>query len=117
MAINSLNTLNQILTGYLKENNSDYLRLEDIPQFKQSFCEFLQELRYISEDNVDESFKRWCNQLSKGRAFPEARRVAVYVLWFHCKLRQYHIARLLSMSTRTIRRDMREIEKQLTIRY
>jgi|GEM_PF-3348002 len=108
--------LNQILIGYMKENYVDYSTLENIPRFKESFCQFLQELRPDS-DNLDESFRRWCNQLSKGRAFPEARRVAVYVLWFHCKLRQYHIAKLLNMSTRTIRRDMRIIEKQMEIRY
>jgi len=110
--------LNQILIGYLKENNYvHYLALEDIPQFKQSFCQFLQESRSVSDDNVNESFKRWCNQLSKGRAFPEVRRIAVYVLWFHCELKQYHIAQLLNMSTRTIRRDMRIIEKQMRTWY
>jgi hypothetical protein len=113
MAINSLNTLNQTLIGYLKEDYVDYLELENIPCFKQSFCQFLQELRHDFDDNLDESFRRWCNQLSKGRAFPEVRRVAVYVLWFYCKLKQYHIAKLLNMSTRQIRRDMREIEKQM----
>jgi len=108
--------LNQILIGYMKEGYVDYSTLENIPRFKQYFCQFLQELRHDS-DNLDESFRRWCIQLSKGRAFPEARRVAVYVLWFYCKLKQYHIAKLLNMSTRQIRRDMREIEKQMRTWY
>jgi len=108
--------LNQILIGYMKEDYVDYTTLENIPRFKQHFCQFLQDLKHDS-DNLDESFRRWCIQLSKGRAFPEARRVAVYVLWFHCKLKQYHIAKLLNMSTRQIRRDMREIEKQMRTWY
>ena len=109
--------LNQILTRYCETYPADYLTLENIPYFKQSFCQFLQELIHDSDDNLDESFSRWCRQLSKGRAFPEARRIAVYVLWFHCKLKQYHIAKLLNMSIRQIRRDMREIEKQMRSWY
>lgn len=106
--------LNQILAGYLKIDESiNYLTLEDIPQFKQFFCEYLQERQHITEDNLDESFRRWCRQLGSGRAFPEARRFAVYTLWFRCELRQYHIARLLGVNTRTVRRDMRVIEEQL----
>ena len=105
--------LDQILTSYFKEDYVNFQSLEEIPCFKQSFCQFLQELRYTSHDNLEESFKRWCMQLSKGRAFPEARRLAVYVLWFHCELKQYHIAKLLNKSTRTIRRDMRMIESQM----
>ena len=110
--------LEDIGRNYFKrEYISELLPLQDIPHFKQSFCQFLQELRHDSDDNLDESFRRWCRQLSTGRAFPEARRVAVYVLWFYCKLKQYHIAKLLNMSTRQIRRDMREIEKQMRSWY
>ncbi len=106
--------LNQILVGYLKIDESiNYLKLEDILQFKQFFCEYLHKHQYITDDNLDESFRRWCHQFSTGRAFPEARRFAVYILWFLCELKQYHIAPLLGVSTRTIRRDMRVIEKQL----
>jgi hypothetical protein len=106
--------LNQILVNYLKvDEHSNYLTLESIPQFKQFFCEYLQEHLHIINDNLDESFMRWCRQLHSGRVFPEARRFAVYTLWFRCELKQYHIARLLGVSTRTIRRDMRVIEKQL----
>ena len=98
--------LNQILTGYLRENNyTNYLSLEEIPLFKEFFCDYLQKLQNISEDNIDESFRRWCNQLSRNRAFPEVRKFAVYILWLNCELRQYHIAQLLGVSTRTIRRD------------
>jgi len=105
--------LDQVLTGYLNNNYTNYLSLEDITQFKQFFCKFLQEQWHITDDNLDESFRRWCRQLSSGRAFPEARRYAVYGLWFRCKLKQHHIARLLGVSARTIRRDMRIIEKQM----
>ena len=105
--------LNQILTNYLNEYHIEYLSLEEIPQFKEEFCQFLLKQNSITRDNVNESFKRWCNQLSKGRAFPDARRFAVYILWFHCELKQYQIAHLLGVSTRTIRRDMSKIEKQL----
>jgi len=106
--------LNQILIGYMKTNGTaNYVPLEDILQFKQFFCEYLHKQQYITDDNLDESFRRWCRQFSTGRAFPEARRYAVYGLWFRCELKQYHIARLLGVNTRTIRRDMRVIEKQL----
>jgi len=106
--------LTHILNGYLKIDKSiNYLRLEDIPQFKQFFCEYLQEKEHITAENLDGVFERWCRQLSSGRAFPDIRRFAVYGLWFRCELKKYHIARLLGVSTRTIRRDMRVIEKQL----
>ena len=102
---------------FRKDSISKLLSLQDIPCFKQFFCDYLQKMEWVTDDNLNESFRRWCNQLSKGRAFPEVRRIAVYVLWFHCELKQYHIARLLNMSTRTIRRDMQELEKQMRARY
>jgi len=106
--------LNQVLTNYLKSDEyAHHLTLDVIPKFKIFFCEYLHKQQYITDDNLDESFKRWCNQLSSGLAFHEARRFAVYILWYHCELRQYHIARLLGVSTRTIRRDMRNLERQL----
>lgn len=102
---------------FIKNKISEQLPLQDIPCFKQFFCEFLQEKWHITDDDLDESFRRWCNQLSSGRAFPDVRRYALYGLWFCCKLKQYHIARLLGVSTRTIRRDMRVIEKQMRTWY
>jgi len=106
--------LNQILSNYLKADEYvNHLTLDAIPKFKVFFCEHLHKQQYITDDNLDESFRRWCRQLSTGRIFPEARRFAVYGLWFRCELRQYHIAQLLGVNTRTIRRDMRVIEKQL----
>jgi hypothetical protein len=106
--------LNQILVEHLNENNSvNYLSLQNIAQFKQSFCKYLQEQLHITEDNLDESYRRWCNQLSSGRSFQETRRFAVYILWYRCEFKQYSIAQLLGVSTRTIRRDMRVIEKQI----
>ena len=106
--------LTQILTSYLEANNStDYLTLEEISIFRQFFCTYLQDQLHIAKDQLDGSFRRWCRQLSSGRAFPEARRFVVYILWYRCELKQYHIARLLGVSTRTIRRDMRIIEKQM----
>jgi len=98
---------------FKREYISELLSLQDIPCFKQFFCEYLKERQHITEDNLNESFRRWCNQLSSGRAFPEARRFAVYTLWFHCELKQYHIAKLLRVCTRTIRRDMRDLERQM----
>lgn len=102
--------LDQILTRYLYEK-PDKLSLENIPQFKEFFCQFLLKFRYANESNIEESFRRWCSQLSSGRAFPDARRFAVYILRFHCDLKQLRIAYLLGVSTRTIRRDMRVIEQ------
>lgn len=109
--------LNQILTGYLKKDYVNYNSLEDIPSFKKSFCKFLQEQMHVEDNILEESYKRWCNQLSHGRAFPEIRRMVVYILRYHCRLKQYHIAHLLSVNTRTIRRDMRKIEEQIRIWY
>ena len=106
--------LNQILVEHLNENNSvNYLSLQNIAQFKQSFCKYLQEQLHITEDNLDESYRRWCRQLHSGRSFQETRRFAVYILWYRCEFKQYSIAQLLGVSTRTIRRDMRVIEKQI----
>ncbi len=106
--------LNQILDEYLKVSEStNYSTLEKIPTFKKVFCEYLLEGLHVTEDNLEESFRRWCHQLSSGRAFPDIRRFVVYTLWYRCEVKQYHIARLLGVSTRTIRRDMRVIEKQL----
>jgi hypothetical protein len=110
--------LGDIGRNYFKKDYAfELLSLKDIQYFKQFFCQYLQKIQWITDDDLDESFGRWCRQLSSGRAFPEIRRVAVYVLWFHCRLRQYHIAKLLNMSTRQIRRDMREIEKQMRAVY
>ncbi|MHA7648076.1 DeoR family transcriptional regulator [Nitrosopumilus sp. S4] len=106
--------LEDIGRNYFKQEYvSELLPLEDIPNFKQFFCKYLLEKQHITEDNLEESFRRWCRQLSSGRAFPDIRRFAVYILWYSCELRQYHIARLLAVSTRTIRRDLRVIEKQM----
>lgn len=105
--------LDQILVEYTRIDKSAYFALEDIPTFKQFFCEYLQEKEHVIGNNLDETFRRWCRQLTSGKAFPEARRYAVYGLWFRCELKQCHIAQLLGVSTRTVRRDMRVIEKQL----
>ena len=106
--------LEDIGKNYFRKNKiSELLPLHDIPCFKQFFCEYLQEKEHITVEKLDEVFRRWCRQLSSGRIFPEARRYAVYGLWFRCELKQYHIARLLGVSTRTIRRDMRTIEKEM----
>jgi len=98
---------------FRKDNVSELLSLKDIQCFKQFFCHYLQNTIHVSDNDLDESFKRWCDQLSKNRAFPEVRKIAVYALWFRCDLKQYHIAQLLGASTRTIRRDLRELEKQM----
>ena len=66
----------------------------------------------VTDDNLDESFLRWCDQLSHGRAPLEVRRIAVFSLWIHCGLKQIHIAQLLGVSTRTIRRDMRALHNE-----
>ena len=90
----------------------EYSQLKDIQNFKEFFCEYLQKIKWITEDNLDESFLRWCDQLSHGRAPPEVRRIAVFSLWIHCNLKQIHIAKLLGVSTRTIRRDMRILHSE-----
>jgi len=105
--------LNKILTGLMDTNEStNYSRLEDINEFKEFFCYYLQKVKRVSDDDLDESFRRWCDQLSRGRAPSEVRRNVVFSLWIHCNLKQVHIARLVGVSTRTIRRDMRALHKE-----
>ena len=99
--------------NYFQRNNGlEYYQLKEIHHFKEFFCEYLQKIKWIIDDNLDESFLRWCEQLSHGRAPPEVRRIAVFSLWIHCGLRQIHIAQLLGVSTRTIRRDMRTLHNE-----
>ncbi|PBO84885.1 MAG: hypothetical protein COA77_07290 [Thaumarchaeota archaeon] len=106
--------LEDIGRNYFKrEYISELLPLQDISCFKQFFCKYLQEQRHVKDDDLDESFRRWCNQLSSGRAPLEVRRIVVFSLWIHCSLKQIHIARLLGVSTRTIRRDQRAIHHEI----
>ncbi|MGY5151748.1 MAG: DeoR family transcriptional regulator [Candidatus Nitrosopumilus sp. bin_6a] len=108
------NGLEDIGKNYFQPNYiSKYTKLKDIQYFKQFFCDYLQKVEYVSDDNLDESFLRWCDQLSHGRAPLEVRRIAMFSLWIHCNLKQVHIAQLLGVSTRTIRRDMRALHKEI----
>lgn len=98
---------------YFQKNYvSEHHELKDIQCFKEFFCEYLQKVNWVTSKDLEESFLRWCNQLSHGRTSLEVRRIAVFSLWIHCGLRQIHIARLLGVSTRTIRRDMRVIHNE-----
>jgi len=107
------NDLEGIGKNYFQKNYvSEHHRLKDIQYFKEFFCEYLQKIKWITEDSLDESFLRWCDQLSHGRAPLEVRRIAVFSLWIHCGLKQIHIAKLLGVSTRTIRRDMRILHNE-----
>jgi len=90
----------------------EHQQLKNIESFKRFFCEYLQKINFVTNNILDESFLRWCDQLSHGRAPAEIRRIAVFSLWIHCNLKQIHIARLLGVSTRTIRRDMRALHDE-----
>ena len=106
--------LDQILTGYLKTNESvHYSSLEDIPQFREFFLDHLRTIWKTSEKNLETRYRKCCRDLSRGRAWKEMRQGAVYGLWIRCNLKQYQIAKLLSASTRTIRRDMRYLEESM----
>ncbi len=106
--------LHKILTGYLKANESThYSSLEEIPQFREFFLDHLRTVWKTSEENLETRYRKCCRDLSRGRAWKEMRRGAVYGLWIKCNLKQYQIAKLLSASTRTIRRDIRDLEKQM----
>lgn len=108
------NELTDIGKNYFQSNYvSKYHKLKDISSFKQFFCDYLQKVEYVTDDNLDESFRTWCDQLSSGRVPFEVRRIAVFSLWIHCSLKQIHIAQLLGVSTRTIRRDMRALYKEI----
>ena len=90
----------------------EHSQLKEIQHFKVFFCDYLKKIMSVTDNNLDESFLRWCDQLSRGRAPLEVRRIAVFSLWIHCGLKQNHIARLLGVSTRTIRRDMRALHNE-----
>ena len=106
--------LNKILTGYLKANEStNYSVLEEIPQFREYFLDYLRTIWKTSDENLETRYRKCCRELSSGRAWKEMRQGAVYGLWFRCNLKQYQIAKLLGVSTRTIRRDMRSLEESM----
>jgi hypothetical protein len=108
-----LNGLEDIGKNYFQPNYIlQYDKLKDIQAFKTFFCDYLQKVEFVTDDNLDESFLQWCDQLSHGRVPAQIRRIAVFSLWIHCRLKQIHIARLLGVSTRTIRRDMRVLHNE-----
>ena len=106
--------LNQILTEYLKVNEStDYSVLENIPQFKEFFLDYLRTIWKTSDENLKARYRKCCRDLSNGRAWKEMRQGAVYGLWIRCNLKQYQIAKLLNVSVRTIGRDVKYLEEQM----
>jgi len=106
--------LNKILTGYLKANEStNYSSLEEVPQFREYFLDHLRTIWKTTDENLETRYRKCCRDLSHGRAWKEMRQGAVYGLWFSCNLKQYQIAKLLNVSTRTIRRDMRYLEESM----
>ena len=111
---NMTSQLNKILTGYLKANESThYSSLEEIPNFREYFLDYLRTIWNTSEENLETRYRKCCRDLSSGRAWREMRQGAVYGLWIRCNLKQYQIAKLLNVSTRTIRRDMRYLEESM----
>jgi len=106
--------LHKILTGYLKANESaNYSVLEEVPQFREYFLDHLRTIWKTSEENLETRYRKCCRDLSRGRAWKEMRRGAVYGLWIRCNLKQYQIAKLVGVSSRTIRRDMRSLEESM----
>jgi len=117
MAKNRLKSGLEDIGKYYFEQDNVYegKSLENIEPFREFFQQYLQRAWKVTDTHLEESFQRWCRNLSKGTSFHDARKVAVYSLWIQCELKQYHIARLLNVSTRTIRRDMRELEKKMSM--
>ena len=106
--------LHKILTGYLKVNEStNYSVLEEIPQFREFFLDHLRTIWNTPDENLETRYRKCCRELSSGRAWKEMRQGAVYGLLFRCNLKQYQIAKILNVSTRTIRRDMRYLENSM----
>jgi len=89
-------------------------KLEDIPCFREFFKEYLQKVWKVPNDQLEESFERWCQNLAVGKVWPEVRLAAVYGLWVRCNFKQYEMANMLNVSIRTIRRDIRKLEKQMS---
>ena len=108
-----MNSLNQILVKYLKTDHVQYATLNDVPHFKEYFINYLRVIWKTPEENLETRYKITCNNLSRGRAWREVRHGAVYGLWKKCDLKQYQIAHLLGVNVRTIRRDMRLLEKSM----
>ena len=108
-----MSSLDQILVKYLKTNDIVYSTLDDVPRFREYFLDHLRVIWKTSEENLEARYKKYCKNLSEGRAWIEVRRGAVYGLWIHCDLKQYQIAKLVSVSIRTIRRDMRYLEQSM----
>jgi len=108
-----MSSLDQILVKYLKTNDSVYSSLDDVPRFREYFLNHLRVIWKTSEENLQARYKRWCKALSEGDTWIEVRRGAVYGLWIYCDLKQYQIAKLLSVNVRTIRRDMRYLEQSM----
>ncbi|MGI0057672.1 MAG: DeoR family transcriptional regulator [Nitrosarchaeum sp.] len=109
--MNSNSELNQILVKYLKQDPTAYSTLDDIPHFREYFINYIQVVWKTSKENLEMRYKRWCKALSEGDAWREVRQGAVYGLLYHCDLKQYQIAKLLNVSVRTIRRDLRYMQQ------
>jgi len=106
--------LHKTLTGYLKVNEStNYSVLEEVPQFREFFLDHLRTVWKTPDENLETRYRKCCRELSSGRAWKEMRQGAVYGLWIRCNLKQYQIAKLLGVSTRTIRRDMKYLEESM----
>ncbi len=88
-----------------------YSTLDDVPHFRAYFLHYLLVIWKTPKENLEIRYKRCCKALSEGDRWTGMRKPAVYGLRFYCKLKQYQIAKLLHVSTRTIRRDMRFLEE------
>ena len=108
-----MSSLNQILVKYLKTNQVQYATLDEVPKFKEYFINYLRVVWKTPEENLETRYKINCDNLSHGKAWREIRQGAVYGLWMKCDLKQYQIANLLNVNVRTIRRDMRFLEKSM----
>lgn len=108
-----MSSLNQILVKYLKTNQVQYATLDDVPNFREYFLNYLRVVWKTPEEYLETRYKITCNNLSHGKAWREVRQGAIYGLWKKCDLKQYQIANLLNVNVRTIRRDMRLLEKYM----
>jgi hypothetical protein len=70
-----MNSLNQILVKYLKTNNIQYVTLDEVPQFREYFINYLRVVWKTPEENLETRYKNTCRTLSEGKAMRDIRLV------------------------------------------
>lgn len=87
-------------------------RLEKIPEVRRVLTDYLVNVRNTSSKELDERIEDLCNHAKEGKIFPILRQEIVYALWRTCYSSKV-MSKMLSVSERTIRRDLEYIKLSL----